>query len=61
MRRIYNLKPDTEDLQDRIFTSTQFKIKTPLPKVVDHRSGCSDIVYQGELGSCTANAIASGL
>lgn len=61
MRRIYNLKPDAEDLRDRIYTSTQFKTKTALPKVVDLRPGCSDIVDQGELGSCTANAIASGL
>ena len=60
-RRIYNLKPDTEDLRDKIFISTQFKTKTVLPIVVDLRSGCSAIVDQGELGSCTANAIASGL
>jgi len=60
-RRIYNLKPDTKDLRDKIFMSTQFKPKTALPRVVDLRSGCSGIVDQGELGSCTANAIASGL
>ncbi len=60
VRRIYNLKPDKEDLRDKIFRSTRFKTKTVLPRVVDLRSGCSDIVDQGELGSCTANAIASG-
>ena len=60
-KRVYKLKPDTEDLRDRVFRSTQFKSKTVLPKSVDLRSGCSRIVDQGSLGSCTANAIASGL
>jgi C1A family cysteine protease len=60
-KRVYKLKPDTEDLRDKVFRSTQFKTKTALPKVVDLRSGCSPVVDQGELGSCTANAIASGL
>jgi len=61
MSRVYKLKTDTEDLRDKIFISTQFKTKTVLPKSVDIRSGCSPIVDQGQLGSCTANAIASGL
>lgn len=59
--RVYKLKSDTEDLRDKIFRSTQFKSKTVLPKSVDLRTGCSAIVDQGKLGSCTANAIASGL
>ena len=60
-RRIYKLKPDTEDLRDKVFKSTQFKTIAVLPKLIDFRSGCSPVVDQGELGSCTANAIASGL
>jgi len=60
-KKVYKLKPDTEDLRDRLFKSTQFKSRTVLPKVVDLRSGCSLVVDQGSLGSCTANAIASGL
>ena len=59
--RVYKLKPDNEDLRDRIFKSIQFKTMTVLPKIVDLRSGCSPIVEQGSLGSCTANAVASGL
>ena len=59
--RVYKLKPDTEDLRDKVFRSTQYKTIAALPKIVDLRSGCSRVVDQGELGSCTANAIASGL
>ena len=61
IKRVYKLKPDTEDLRDRVFRSTRFKTITVLPKAVDIRTGCSPIVDQGSLGSCTANAIASGL
>jgi len=61
MKRVYKLKPDTEDLRDKVFRSTQFKSKTVLPKSVDLRASCSTVVDQGALGSCTANAIASGL
>ena len=59
-KRVYKLKPDTEDLRDKVFRSSQFKLKL-LPRIVDLRSNCSQVVDQGELGSCTANAIASGL
>jgi len=55
----YGLKKDKPDLRDHIFYSTKFK--TTLPTHVDLRAGCSPIVAQGNLGSCTANAIASGL
>nr|WP_217635191.1 C1 family peptidase [Paenibacillus sp. yr247] len=41
--------------------STAFKSPSELPKKVDLRSNMSPIVDQGALGSCTANAIASGL
>jgi len=60
-KRVYKLKSDTEDLRDRVFRSTQYKTRSVLPKIVDLRSFCSPVVDQGELGSCTANAIASGL
>jgi len=33
----------------------------PLPKSVDLRSGCPKIYDQGQLGSCTANAIAAAV
>jgi C1A family cysteine protease len=60
MERIYNLKKDKEDLRDKIY-SGEFRTTSELPKKIDLRSKMSSIVDQGELGSCTANAIASGL
>ena len=61
MKRKYLLKPDREDLRDKLWHSSLFKTAASLPKQVDLRPGCSPVVDQGELGSCTANAIASGL
>ncbi len=61
MKRKYLLKPDTPDLRDRVFSSCCFQHVAHLPPMVDLRPGCSPVVDQGELGSCTANAIASGL
>lgn len=60
-KRVYKLKPDTEDLRDRVFRADLYKMQMDLPKSIDLRTGCSQVVDQGELGSCTANAIASGL
>ncbi len=57
--RKYLLKKDTIDLRDKTFRAAT--IKNTLPAKIDLRVGCSPIVDQGELGSCTANAIASGL
>ncbi|MBP2654267.1 MAG: xylellain [Firmicutes bacterium] len=59
--RKYLLKKDTPDLRDFIFCSGCYKKTEQLPTSVDLRKKCSPIVNQGELGSCTANAIASGL
>jgi len=59
--RKYLLKKDTPDLRDYVFCSSAYKTAAHLPIKVNLRSGCSPVVNQGELGSCTANAIASGL
>jgi len=61
MQRKYLLKKDTPDLRDHIFYSTSYKKTENLPVKVDLHDKCSPIVDQGQLGSCTANAIASGL
>ena len=61
MKRKYLLKKDSEDLRDYSYRSIIFKKATDLPKSVDLRSKMSPVVDQGELGSCTANAIVSGL
>ena len=60
-KRVYGLKMDKVDLRDKVFSSTDFKTEEDLPKMIDLRSLCSPIVNQGSLGSCTANAIGSGI
>lgn len=55
----YLLKRDSYDERDHLFARPAPKFD--LPAGIDLRQGCSPIVDQGELGSCTANAIASGL
>jgi len=55
--RYYKVKRDTEDRRDLIFN----RIHLARPKKVDLRASMSPIVDQGQLGSCTANAIVSGL
>ncbi len=59
IKRMYGCKKDTPDLRDHLYHA---KIdKDSLPASVDLRSKFSPIVDQGELGSCTSNAIVSGL
>jgi len=59
MKRKYNVIKDERDDRDFIYTS---KLSvSQLPQLVDLRKSCSPIVDQGALGSCTANAIVSGL
>lgn len=57
MAKKYMLKPDSVDARDFLFTP---KTKE-LPKQVDLREKMSPIVDQGQLGSCTSNALVSGL
>jgi len=59
--RKYLLKKDTPDMRDHVFCSACYKKTEQLPASVDLRKKCSPVVNQGELGSCTANAIVSGL
>lgn len=61
MKHKYLLKKDTPDLRDHIFYSTSYLKAEELPDKVDLHTNCSPIVDQGQLGSCTANSIASGL
>lgn len=61
MARIYTLKPDKPDVRDFVFRSARYAAGAELPVEVDLRPHMSPVVDQGSLGSCTANAIASGL
>lgn len=58
-QRIYTLKKDAHDPRDFVFTSPKKKLL--LPRSVDLRSKMSPIVDQGQLGSCTSNAMVSGM
>ena len=55
--RKYGWKRDLPDQRDFQLTL----IKTKLPQVVDLRIGMPPVYDQGQLGSCTANAIAAAL
>jgi hypothetical protein len=57
--RIDLCKKDKHDERDHLFARQSLKIV--LPAEIDLRSGCSPVVDQGDLGSCTANAMGSGL
>jgi len=57
--RKYLCKKDKDDERDHLFARPPLKIV--LPVELNLRSGCSPVVDQEELGSCTANAMGSGL
>lgn len=54
--KYYSWKPDLPDNRDYIF-----KGKTKMAGYVDLRPYCPPVLNQGNLGSCTANAIASAI
>ncbi|MDR6883805.1 C1 family peptidase [Bacillus sp. 3255] len=59
MNKKYSLKPDPVDPKDYKFKA-RMKVSS-LPERVDLRSKLSPVVDQLSLGSCTSNAIVSGL
>lgn len=54
----YGWIPDLPDVRDRVYLAPR---KMTLPKTVDLRTTCPKIYDQGDLGSCTANAIAAAI
>ena len=57
----YGWKPDLPDHRDLMF-AVPHAVATKLPAKVDLRSKCPKVVYdQGQIGSCTANAIAGAI
>ena len=56
--KLYTWKPDLPDARDHIFT---FDAAAPLPQSVNLQAGCPPIVDQGQLGSCTANALSGAV
>jgi C1A family cysteine protease len=60
INRRYGWMPDVPDHRDIMYGAVN-KIPTTLPPMVDLRPGCSPVEDQGNLGSCTANALAGAL
>ncbi len=56
----YGWIPDLPDQRDKLFTASADVLQS-LPTSVDLRPKCPPVYNQGELGSCTANAIAGAL
>ncbi len=54
----YGWMPDVPDQRDFVFAAARV---TTLPPSVDLRPGCPPVYDQGQLGSCTANAIAGAI
>lgn len=56
----YGWVPDLPDDRDRLFTAPP-EVLAALPPAFDLRPKCPPVVDQSQLGSCTANAIASAV
>jgi len=62
-RRIarYGWIPDLPDGRDHVFSAVRYRAAAALPPSADLRSLCPPVADQGQLGSCTANALAGAL
>jgi C1A family cysteine protease len=56
----YGWVPDIPDFRDKMYGAVR-PIPKELPKQVDLRPKCSPVEDQGQLGSCTANALVGAL
>jgi C1A family cysteine protease len=56
----YGWVPDRPDYRDQLYAAIAAPPKK-LPSQVDLRTGCSRVEDQGQLGSCTANALVGNL
>ncbi len=52
---------DLPDARDRMFSAPLYRFPAGLPTAVDLRPECPPVYDQGELGSCTANAIGAAI
>ncbi len=59
-RTVYGWVPDIPDQRDYLLSAV-LKVPKKLPTKVDLRPLCSKVEDQGDLGSCTANALAGAL
>ena len=56
----YGWKPDLPDQRDQLYSAPVVALQK-LPPKVDLRKGCPPVYDQGQLGSCTANAIGAAV
>jgi len=56
----YGWRPDLPDQRDLLY-ATPHPVALALPSRVDLRPGCPPVYDQGQLSSCTANAIAGAI
>jgi C1A family cysteine protease len=56
----YGWIPDLPDRRDHLYMAP-WRVLQPLPPRIDLRPGCPAVYDQGDLGSCTANAIAAAI
>jgi C1A family cysteine protease len=56
----YGWLPDVPDHRDHLYAAPVVHLKA-LPRSADLRQGCPPVYDQGELGSCTANAIGAAI
>src|SRR5438067_442543 len=59
----FSWTPDLPDYRDHTYAAPLAKLTAtaPLPAKVDLRRNCPPVYNQGNIGSCTANAIAAAL
>ena len=59
----YGWKPHLPDHRDQLYAAPLAKLTAaaPLPAKADLRKQCPPVYNQGNIGSCTANAIAAAL
>src|SRR5579864_1941565 len=60
INRKYGWAPDLPDNRDHLYSAPQ-PVLVKLPPKKDLRSGCPPVYDQGQLGSCTANAISGAI
>jgi C1A family cysteine protease len=60
VKRGYGWNPDLPDHRDHVFAAPRATV-AKLPPKADLRKGCPAVYDQGQLGSCTANAIAAAI
>lgn len=56
--RGYGWRPQLPDVRDRVYTA---RLRTPAPAEADLRPSMPPVYDQGQLGSCTGNAIAAAM